>query len=185
MTLGRAHLAARDGKAAVAAFDRVLAARPGDAGALLGRASALWMAGDLDGAAAALVALRGSHPELPEIAMTLALVELDRKKPDDALAAIGPLLRASPDMPQARLVNAEALMLQGNVKSALSEYRWLAALEPPSAVALSGLALAAARAGLADEARATWERARGVDEVKAREYLRKIGGSEKDVAPPS
>ena len=97
MAAGRRALARGDRHAAIAAFERVVRAEPGNAGAFMALGRARILAGALEASAEAFGRATRLQPDNPQAwrALAEALRFLDRL--DDALAAIGRAVALAPD----------------------------------------------------------------------------------------
>jgi predicted O-linked N-acetylglucosamine transferase (SPINDLY family) len=129
---------------ALSAFDQELAARPGEAQALFGRATALKMMGRLSEARAGYDAVLAQMPTAPGALNNRGDVLLGLNEPEAALADFDRALAIKPDFAHAMLGRGIALQRLNRVPEALACFEGACALWPDSSDAFfhRGLALA-------------------------------------------
>ncbi len=142
-----------DFAAAKQAYGRALATGGGDADVLTGYGQFSCLAGDVGPGLRALRRAAGLDPLNPRVYKTLGLGLIAARQYPAAIGAMRRALELSPGVNGAHAAIGEALLLQGRLAEAKSEY----ALEPESWERLTGQAIVFRRLGDAAGARAALE----------------------------
>ena len=152
---GTAALDRRSYKEAAAEFRKGLATAPNDAPLHLNLGTALYLAGDRDGAAKEFEQALRLSPGLAKAHFTLAVLSEDRGNDVVALDHFAAAVKADPTLADARFGLANALRRAGQVDAALPHYEEIIRADPGASQARLGYALALVQANRFREARDT------------------------------
>ena len=142
MNLAQIALRAGDVDAARAQYQAVLDADKDNPGALIALADLAGRENRVEDALALLERARAANPKAVEPRLRLANIYIARRAGDKALDVAREADLIAPDNPQTLFVLARAQVAAGEVNSAIVTFRRLVDLEPKSAQARVGLALA-------------------------------------------
>ena len=121
--IGTSHLAQGNSTKARTMFRRMSKAAGYNAPLLLGTAGLLRAAGDLEGAAWALLKVLEDNPRSVPAQIALAEVQLASGKKEQAAETIGKLAQHHPDEPGSYLLQAQLAMNQGEFTKAIASYK--------------------------------------------------------------
>ena len=175
LALGNAYLAVKEYDKAIDAYDRATRLKSGYFEALFNRANALWGKGDRDGALLGFNELLQLGQNTGTVMMSLAALHLERRDAEAALSNLAPILASQPEMPQARYLRAEALLMAGRPQDALVDYQWLAGKQPRAVDVQLRLGDAYRLLGQQEAATAAYDAARRLDAGRTDAHLRELG----------
>ena len=148
---------------AVAKYDQVLAADPGNLTALFHRGNARVEAGDYAGAAADFELVLAQRPRSPEVLLNLGSALLGQGLLNESARIFRQVIDLDPDSDKAFAGLGKALARQGRPDEAAEMFRKALAFNPASREAKQGLAGALAAGGKREEAEAALRQAAAAD----------------------
>jgi arylsulfatase A-like enzyme/predicted Zn-dependent protease len=144
---------------AIARYDEVLSADPGNLTALFHRGNAKVEAGDYAGAAADFEAVLSQRPRSPEVLLNLGSALLGEGLLNESARIFRQVIDLDPDSDKAFAGLGKVLARQGKPEEAAEMFRRALSFNPSSRDAQQGLAASLAAGGKKEEAEATLRRA--------------------------
>ncbi len=140
--LGEVEAARERWAEALARFEHALEIDPNQSQALFDMGGALERLGRRDDALAAYFRAHALDPSATAISLRIAILQLERREPEQALARLEQLLEQTPDDPEARHQRGRARLALKRTADALADLRFAASKLPQRADVYYHLALA-------------------------------------------